>query len=406
MSESRQAHTPTNRAVPGLLLLFDIDGVLIFPRGYKEALRAAVDHFAVRMGQPPAGITYDEIAIFEACGITNEWDSVPMCVGALLVDALAGCPDLVQTSIDDTLLALAASSQPVPRPDFAALAHAVRAEKPPSVQPTATIHRLLRARSATSACHLVDELLGNVYSLASPTTRVFQQFSLGSDLFRQTFGAAPDVESSSMLANHDSPLISPAAVHQLLAQVAAGEIGITIYTARPSRPPRDLAGLSRPAGHFLYPPEGELAAHLLGLDGHVPLIAAGRLAWLAEQTGRQPADYLKPSPVQALAAIGAAVSGTEQAALEAAVALVEHGHLRWPLAALQGCSTRIVVFEDSTGGIEAVRRAVEMLQAAGLSTSCEATGIASEPPKQAALSGVADIVAQDINHALSRYVSF
>ena len=71
------------------LILLDVDGVLIHPVGYKVALRDTVDYFAAAMGLPEINIDENEIAIFEACGITNEWDSGAMCVSALLLAALA-----------------------------------------------------------------------------------------------------------------------------------------------------------------------------------------------------------------------------------------------------------------------------------------------------------------------------
>ena len=71
-------------------------------------------------------------------------------------------------------------------------------------------------------------------------------------------------------------------------------------------------------------PEAELARELIGFDYTVPLIAGGRVQWLALQHGKGAGDYIKPSPVQALAAIGAAFSNEELPALHAAAALVEN----------------------------------------------------------------------------------
>src|SRR5207247_631529 len=80
----------------------------------------------------------------------------------------------------------------------------------------------------------------------------------------------------------------------------------------------------------------DLAAELVGLLGRCPLIASGRLAWLAVRRSRTIPEYVKPSPVHALAAIGAAVSGSECAALDAAAELIETGALTGPLADLRG----------------------------------------------------------------------
>ena len=36
-------------------------------------------------GLAPVDVSMEEIALFEACGLTNEWDSAAMCVGAMVV---------------------------------------------------------------------------------------------------------------------------------------------------------------------------------------------------------------------------------------------------------------------------------------------------------------------------------
>jgi beta-phosphoglucomutase-like phosphatase (HAD superfamily) len=144
---------------------------------------------------------------------------------------------------------------------------------------------------------------------------------------------------------------------------------------------------------------------LLGLDSGIPLIAAGHMIWLSARRNKGPRAYLKPSPVQALAAIGAAYTGQEKAALEAAAVLAEDGRLEGPLAQLKGRQTRCVVFEDAIGGIQAGQRAVEVLQAAGVEICFEGVGIASEESKREALSKVASRVVGNINEALAPYLS-
>src|SRR5438445_8189960 len=86
--------------------LFDVDGVLVHPRGYKEALRATLDLIAERMGQPPIHLTDDEISVFEAVHLTNEWDSSAMAASALLVDVLNARPDLCRDTLDATIAAI------------------------------------------------------------------------------------------------------------------------------------------------------------------------------------------------------------------------------------------------------------------------------------------------------------
>jgi hypothetical protein len=109
--------------------------------------------------------------------------------------------------------------------------------------------------------------------------------------------------------------------------------------------------------------------------------------------------------VQALAAIGAAQGGGEVESLYAAAALANEGSLSGPLLNLREAATELIVFEDSAGGIRAVKRAADLLRAAGCAVRVQGIGIATEASKQAALEGVADWIAPSINEALEAVLS-
>ncbi len=290
---------------------------------------------------------------------------------------------------------------PLPRPDFTGLARRVRARLPDGAHPTAAILTLLREDADPALHPLLGELFAGTYSLNGPATRVFQHYVLGSRRFEQTYRQLPDFEVEGALENRDSPLLSAALSARLLDGLAANEsLSASIYTARPSLPPH-----GQPAdGALRYSPDAEIALDLLGLTGRLPLIAGGRLAWLAVGRGRGEGDYVKPSPVQALAAIGAAACGDEVSALHAAADFHEQRPLTGPLAALAAGPARVVVFEDSWRGIEAVRHAVATLNAAGAQLSLEAVGIVSEPAKREPLSTVADRLADHIEEGLVPYL--
>jgi phosphoglycolate phosphatase-like HAD superfamily hydrolase len=390
--------TPNN---PITLFLFDVDGVLLYPAGYKVALRATLDHFAESMGQPPVGLTLDEIAVFEACGITNEWDSAPMCLGALLVEALSHQPDLRRSDVRNTLESIRRNGLRIMRPDFAALARQVRDQTPPGSPPTAAIQRVLGERADGSAAPLLVELFANIYDVHTPTTFVFQHYTLGGERFAQTYGLPAAFEAESALVVHDRPLLDADHRARLADWASAEGQGMAIFTARPSLPPADLPAEARAALNPLtYPPEGDLAAELLGLAGEVPLISGGRMTWLAEQRDQPPGFYIKPSPVQAIAAIAAAASGEECAALLAAADFFHEGVVTGPLALLSERPVRAVVFEDSSTGIEAARAAVDLLRAGSLDVTVEAIGVAPERAKQEALRRLADHVVEDVNQAV------
>lgn len=358
-------------------VLLDVDGVLVHPAGYKAALRVTIDHMAAQMGHPAITLSDDEIAVFEACGITNEWDSGAICTSLLMLAALEQQPALRRATLTETLAAIADAGLAMPRPDFVAAARRLAQHNHDGQVPSA--------------------LLQDVYTLDTPTTRVFQTLTLGSARFADAYHQPAPFESGSYLAQHDIPLLDPGSHDRLLAWLRTDEHGAVIFTARPSLPPADLPGRA-PEG---YPPEGELAAELVGLEGVIPLIGQGRVGWLAAQHGRTAPEYIKPAPVQALAAIGAAASGTETAALNAAAALFEHGELSDPLVALAGQRVNVIVFEDSTGGIRATRRAVEILQRAGVEAHFQAVGISPHADKRAALAQETSHIVDDVNQGLA-----
>ncbi len=404
------AHNTTPKAPPRTartLILLDVDGVLVHPLGYKEALRATVDHFATQMGQPSVGLSYDEIAVFEACGLTNEWDSVAMCVSELLLAALATRPDLRRETLQTTFDAIRAADLRLPRPDFAAAARAIAHAQADSVHPARVHLQLLAERTDPANLPLLEALLGNVYDvLGAPTTRVFQAHTLGSERFAATYGQAAPLTLESYLAQRDRPLLSAESRARLLAWATRPENGAVVYTARPSLPPADLpAHLSAGAPPSGYAPEAELAVELLGVARELPLIGQGRVGWLAWHNKRDTAHYIKPSPVQALAALGAAVSGSETEALLAAATLAEEGRLTGPLTALRERMLRVIVFEDSTGGIRATQRAAELLRQAGVDVHFEAVGVSPHADKRAALAELTPHVLDEINAGLARVLN-
>jgi hypothetical protein len=389
----------TNQSV----ILFDVDGVLLHPVGYKEAMHVSVSHFVRLMGQTgPVGPTYEDIALFEAHGFTNEWDTSAMCVAQLVLTALEQAPHLAGESLLDTLAAIRQSGLQIERPDFGWLADEVAARRD-GPRPHEFALDILVERAPSETHPALHELLADAYQLHTPTTRVFQHHTLGSQRFATLYGEGPDFEAVSLLETKDRPLLSAEMRERLLAWVDDDSQHAVIFTARPSLPPVD-AYEERPASRLEIAPEAEIARELLELDS-LPLMSTGRIAWLAAGDGVRPEDYIKPSPVQSLAAIGAALSRTETPALEAAAAFAQRGEVVGPLVALEGRSTRVTVFEDSMGGIASVRAAVELLRGAGLDVTLEAVGVAPEPVKQEALAKVASRVVNDVNEGLQPILS-
>ena len=200
----------------------------------------------------------------------------------------------------------------------------------------------------------------------SQTMRMFQQYTLGSNAFTQTYDLPAEIETKSLLHKYDRSNINDA-IRDKLCQPG---IHLTAFTARPSAPPREVE--APPLG---YAPEAEIALALVGLPD-IPLISFGKLQYLGEQRGYDPETLLKPSPVQALAGIAAALTGNEWAALQAACDWYETGQLKGALAELPGAFD-VTIVEDTLGGIRSVWAAGEILQKAGLDVTVRAFGLTS-----------------------------
>jgi hypothetical protein len=200
----------------------------------------------------------------------------------------------------------------------------------------------------------------------SQTMRTFQQFTLGSQAFVQAYDLPAEVETESLLRKYDRSNIDDA----ILEKFCQPGIYLTAFTARPSAPPREVE--APPLG---YAPEAEIALDLVGLHD-IPLISFGKLQYLGEQRGYDPEVLLKPSPVQALAGIAAALTGNEWAALQAACDWHETGQLKGVLAELPH-SFDVTIVEDTLGGVRSVQAAGEILQKAGLDVTVRAYGLTS-----------------------------
>jgi hypothetical protein len=141
-------------------------------------------------------------------------------------------------------------------------------------------------------------------------------------------------------------------------------------TARPSSPPREVTD-----SHFGYAPEAEIALELVEL-ADIPLIAFGKLEYLAAQRGLDPGALVKPSPVHALAAAIAALTGNEWAGLQSAGDWFQTGQLNGAFADLPH-EFELFVVEDTLGGIRSTLAAGEILQKAGFEVTVRTLGLTS-----------------------------
>jgi hypothetical protein len=383
--------------------LFDLDGVLVISSGYREALKRTVGHFAAAMGYAENILRDEDIDAFEARGMTSEWDISATCVAALAFAIWQANPALrLPPALPDTLAELRAPRWVRPPPSFTLLAQILK-EAPPAATPShAALEYYRRAARALHADSQRAAEIGTQLSILlerprdvvmSPVLRYFQHLSLGSQVFAEHYGIPADFPSPSLLETLDKPALSPRMSVRLRQALQTGQIHAAVLTNRPSRP--DL-----PAAANLYPPEAELALRSAGLD-FLPHVGSGHMLWLAQRYGKHADAYCKPSAAHALAAIGTALGGTAEAALEAGRQLLEEGRLIAPLAALRAGPVALTVFEDSSTGVVSLRAAAEALQKAGIEATLSAVGIAADGEKRSALQALGTLAFSKIDDALA-----
>ena len=368
--------------------LLDIDNVLIYPGGYRESFSRTIDHLLRAMGWEYSSSYHSSAQVFEAHGITNEWDMTAICLSGLFVASTQKMSHVsFSDSVLDALEIVKTLGLPTQKVNFSQLAREVAAEmKPyethlPTLAAPRVFDRIIRStcdpKSHESINVLLDHILSNARDIErSRTMSIFQNYALGSANFVKTYAMPSPFETSSLIVEHDLPVLSTNNCERLLSASVNKEIRPVVFTARPSLPPRGI----HDDAHY-YSPEAELAVELVGLDS-IPMIASGRAEWLAWETGADPHTFIKPALVHALAAIATAISSDEVSGLMAANTLLKKGALSGPLSDLVGHELHVTVFEDSARSIESVGKVLDLLREFGVKSYLCAKGIAVNHEKR------------------------
>jgi len=380
------------------IFLLDLDHVLVEPYGYREGIRATLAYFTQLMGLDEIWPGEELLSQFEAISMTSEWDMIAILLTNLLDTLAAEHPDLTRIkTLEKAMVVIRSGGYPTPRQKYSQLITGLVEKFTPGKEYARLALELSQPEMAEllfpflSGTELLQQLLGNVRSLTnSLSTSVFQNFILGGDRFEAAYGLPRLFDGDSYLSLHDGVLLDGNCRELLLMLWRCGEVGMAVFTARPSLP----NFIHQVALH--YSAEAELALELLGL-ADLPLIGGGQMRWLAEELGCSVSRVLKPSPVQALAAIGMANGMDVQAALTSAGNLAFHGRAEG-IAGLPPLS--IHVFEDSGGNVRSVYEAGRLLIAAGIETRVSAWGIADNTAKQQALQAAGATLVPDIRAAL------
>jgi hypothetical protein len=388
------------------IALFDLDGVLVQPGGYRAATKAAIVYYLEQMGLKTTFPGEDFFEHLEALGISSEWDMVPISIAMYLEEVVqrAGLPSKTIT-LDEALAYLKQKKLSFPNLSYKTHLARIKPFLKKELSPSdAVLAECLSGQPslifpALSGQTLLKELLAETrWPARSRTTRLFQNHVLGSQVFRKTYSLEPILECDSYLEAYDLPLITPATWLKVREGMEQGKLGCAVYTLRPSLP---AAGSGfEPLG---FSPEAEMALKLVKAPTF-PLIGYGQINCLAEKVHQTTDSLVKPNPVQALAAIGSAICGDEWRALQWAYQLAQPNE-KSPLTADVSieipANLNVNVFEDSGFGIQAVKDAIEILKRSGIPASLKAWGVTASDLKAGSLNKQGAVVFRDINQAFA-----
>lgn len=344
------------------VILLDIDGVLVRQGGYRAALHATLNHFASLMGFSHFDFPEEKLSELEKREISSEWDMVPLLLGTLWNDILSHRPNLsLPTDLYSAAVEIGRNENGyTPReliiPEFEYIAGQYPAE-------AALQHGCFPFIPIDLRTNLLSQSRNVNFS---QTMRLFQHYSLGSRMFSETYKLPAEVDTESFLLTHDRSNIND----EIREKLRQPNIHLAALTARPSAPPREADD-----SHFGYAPEAEIALELVGL-ADIPLIAFGKLEYLAAQRGLDAGSLIKPSPVHALAATAAAFTGDEWSSLQSAGDWVQTGQLTSVFADLPR-TFELFVVEDTLGGIRSTQAAGEIFRQAGFDVTVHALGLTS-----------------------------
>jgi hypothetical protein len=363
-----------------------MDGVLLTPRGYHQALRETVRLIGQALGYADVELSPAHIAAFEAAGITSEWHSAAICAVLMLTHLWDHIPGL---TLPEELTNDEAPRHNLPPPGWGAFLEALNRPQRESQDPLQKAEAILNKGKPEKIRREIQQILQNADKIEhSLTHRVFQELVLGSQVFQQTYQVPAWFDAQSYLKRYDRPAFPETLRPKLFNWLRHDQHRAVIFTNRPSSPPGDHFGT----------PEAQIGARTAGLEAF-PLVGFGELSWLGEQLGVAVRYLHKPAATHALAAllVGLGIPREEALKRAAALALRAEGNRLWEQ--LEGA--RVYVFEDTLTGITSVRRACQLLNQHSVSISTHLCGITSAASKRDALTAAGAAVYPNLGAALA-----
>lgn len=365
-----------------------MDGVLLEPNGYHMALKETVRLVSRSMGFEDFILSDQDVAQFEALGISSEWHSSAICAALLVIDAAQHDQEFqFPTSLNPgSLLQFRGSI------DIFEFFEVIKRQP-------AKLPALLRAKQAVEYIanqYNVDpkqpsQIIKNSESIEhSLTLNVFQELVLGSANYERTYQQAKQLNVESYLQKFDKPLLIYATKEKLLRWLEDPQHNAAIMTNRPSAIILGQAST----------PEAELGADLLGLES-LPMIGNGEITWLAQQVNEDVGALLKPAPSHAVAAVFAALGNPLEDSLISAYNLIHSKHLT---KTQMLNNSAIYVFEDTVSGIISIQAMQKVLKQNNVYIKIHKLGISPDPIKRACLKGQGAKIYDSINAALSEVI--
>jgi hypothetical protein len=363
------------------IILFDMDGVLLIPGGYREALKTSVKRIGLALGIPFSDLNDEHIARFEALSVTNEWDTLAICTALILLEVWRSNPQVRLNSLAPNQEIY--SDQPPQFDEFLETFSDVSSLPSCSAYEKIIKDNLLLDKGQKSALRNILFTARDIYK--SPILWSHQETVLGSKAFQENYQLSTQLGSKSYLLAYDQPAMTPDRAKNLRNWVSHPDHFAGILTNRPS---------GTPPG-YLSSPEAELGAELIGMSD-LPILGSGMLGWFAATHCELPEyTFLKPNPVHALALMQMCYGEPATKALQLANHLW-HGsgdQKDW----LKFNHSEMIVFEDAVKGLQSGLNAKEILAQNEILVDLKLIGISENSIKKAALQRVADQVFPDIN---------
>lgn len=392
-------------------LLFDIDGVLINPSGYRKAVYDTTYHFLKKLGFPNIAINEEIITSFEAIGITSEWDVIPLYL--LMVTELSLVENRPDTSLDNYQDCFNFFQKYEFHPDQKKIISSVLVLKDFLQDGYSACESLLNHHFEKDSLQVFNHVRNKISwlindwimesrnILKSEILQYFQNLTLGSILFQEITGLDWIIETEPYLVKYDYPMILDETRNEILRLGSNNNFFSSVITARPSTFPNGLTS----KGSQLIFPEAELALKCLKLE-KIPCVGFGVLEYLGKEMNGAGDQFVKPSPVHAMTAILLS-SGVEIIdALRLSYDYFfndQHSELVDYLSRF-GQPLNLCIFEDSIIGIQSLKLSYERLKKDGFEINMIAYGISTEQNKIEALIKENALIFPTINEAFSACV--